>query len=104
MATDVQNVAVRRRRRGIELCRDSLEFIEQRKQLRPLNRRRGGRLAQALDALAPIRHRPCDTAMPVPGADHPCQMIDFPLDERFCDVSEVALLNHGRAPDDNSGR
>jgi hypothetical protein len=99
--TDVRNLALRRR--GIKLRRDSLELNKQRKQLRLLDRRRGGRLAQSLNALAPIRHRPCDSAVPVSGADHPCQMLDFPLDERLRDVGEVGLLNHGRAPDGNSG-
>lgn len=99
--TDVRNLALRRR--GIKLRLDSLQLIKQRKQLRLLDRRRGGRFAQSLNALAPIRHRPCDSAVPVSGADHPCQMFDFPLDERLRDVGEVGLLNHGRAPGGNSG-
>jgi hypothetical protein len=42
--------------------------------------------------------------MPVARTDHPRQMFDFLLDESRCDVSDIASLNHARAPDSGSGK
>lgn len=91
-------------RNGIELCGDSFQLGEQRAQPLLLKWRDGRGVPQLLDALAPIRHRPSGASMPVARTDHPRQMIDFLLDESRCDVSEIASLNHARAPDSGAGK
>jgi hypothetical protein len=91
-------------RSGIELRGDSLKLGEQRAQPLLLERRDRRGMPQLLDALAPVRHRPCGASMPVARTDHPRQMIYFLLDESRCDVSEIPSLRHARAPDSGSAK